>query len=80
MAVRPRRAGRQRGVGGNAADADEVHRRERAAGIESVPAEPQNQAAGGGDRQIVRQHRAAAIALELAAQARSEHDRASQAQ
>src|SRR5216117_2733702 len=47
-------------------------------GIESIPAEPQQQATRGGDSQIVRQHRAAAVALELAAEARAENDGARQ--
>ena len=47
-------------------------------GLKSVPAEPQEQSAGCGDRQIVRQHRAAAVALELAAESRTENDRAGQ--
>ena len=72
------RAGSQGGVCGDAADADEVHRRKCAAGIEPVPAEPQNQTAADGDRQIVRQHGLAAIALELASQPRPQNDGASQ--
>ena len=39
------RAGRQRRIRGDAADAFEIHRGERAARVESVPAEPQQQAA-----------------------------------
>ena len=67
-------AGRQRGVGGDPADALEVHGRQRRAGVEAVPAEPQDDAADGGDGQVVRRRRAAAVALELAAEARSEGD------
>ena len=71
-------AGRQSGVGGDAADAFEIHRGKRAARIESVPAEPQQQTAGGGDRQIVRQHRSAAVALEFASEPRSQNNGAGQ--
>ena len=49
-------------------------RGKRAAGIESVPAEPQDQSAADGDGQIVRQHGSAAVTFELAAQARTEND------
>ena len=49
-----------------------------AARIEPVPAEPQQQSAGSRDRQIMRHHRAAAVALELASEPRSQHDRAGQ--
>ena len=76
-----RESGRARGeggVGGDAADADKVHRRKRAAGIESVPAEPENQSAADGDGQIMRQHGSAAIALEFAAEPRAQNDRAGQ--
>ena len=69
-----RRARGERRVGGDATDALEVHRRERAAGIEAVPAEPEDQATYRGDHQIVRQHRGAAIALEPAAEARAQRD------
>ena len=74
----PGGAGRERRVGGDAADALEVHRRQRAARVEPVPAEPQDEAADGRDRQVVRHHGAAAVALELPAEARAEHDRAGQ--
>ena len=69
---------RERGIRGNAPDTDEIHRRERAARIESVPAEPQQQAAGCRDGQIMRQHGPAAVALELAAEAGAENDGARQ--
>ena len=49
---------------------------ERRAGVEAVPAEPQDQTADDGDREIVRQHRAAAVALELATQPRPKQMRA----
>ena len=74
----PGGASRQRRVGRDAADAGEIHRRERGAGVEAVPAEPQDQAAGCGDGEIVRQHRAAAVALELAAEPWAENDGAGQ--
>ena len=41
---------RERGVGGDPADAERVDGRQRAAGVEAVPAEPQDDAADGGDR------------------------------
>ena len=59
----------ERRVGGDPPDAFEVHRGERAARIEAVPAEPQDQAADGRDAQIVRQHGSTAVALEAAADA-----------
>src|SRR6185369_16002102 len=71
-----RGAGRESCVGRYASDALEVHRGKRAAWIEAIPAEPQEQSARGGDGQIVGQHRSAAIALEPAAEPRSENDRA----
>ena len=64
------------GVGGHSADARGVDRRQRAAGVEPVPAEPQDHAADGGDRQVVARWQPAAVALELAAEAWAEHDRA----
>ena len=64
----PRGAGGQRGVGGNPPDSLKVHCRERAAGVEAVPAEPQDQAPNSGDHEIVRQHWAAAVALEAPSQ------------
>ncbi len=73
-----RRAGGEGGVGGDAADADEVHGRECAAGIEAVPAEPEDQSAADGDGEIVRQHGSAAIALECAAEPWTENDGAGQ--
>ena len=71
-------AGRESGVGGDSPDTLEVHRGERAARVESIPAKPQDQTAGDRDGQIVRQHRCAAITLELAAEAWTQHDRAGQ--
>ena len=74
-----RQAGRargQRGVERHAADALRVERRQRAAGIEAVPAEPQNQPAHGAQDDVVRQRRAAAVAPEDAAEARTERNRA----
>ena len=64
----------QRGVGRDATDADEVHGGERRAGIESIPAKPEQQAARCRDREIVGQHRAAAVAFELAPQAWPQDD------
>src|SRR5690348_8514977 len=53
-------------VCGNSTDADEIHRRERAAGIEAIPAKPQNETATDGDGQIVGEHGLAAVALKFA--------------
>ena len=72
------RASGEGGVGGDAADADKVHGRKRAAWVEAVPAEPQDQSAGDGNGEVVRQHGSAAVALELAAQPRAQNDRAGQ--
>ena len=55
----------------NAADACEIHRGKRGAGVEPVPAEPEKETARCGDGQIVGQHRAAAITLEFAPQTRA---------
>ena len=55
-----------------------VQRRQRAARVEAVPAEPQDQAADRAEDDVVRQHRAAAVALEDAAEARTEGDGAGQ--
>jgi hypothetical protein len=63
-------------VGRHPADAGEVHRGKRAARIESIPSEPQQQAARRRDRQIVRQHGSAAVPFEPAADAGSRCDRA----
>ena len=71
-------AGGQRGVGGDAPDAFKVHGGKGGAGVESVPAEPQNQTAGAGDGEIVRHHWSTAVAFEAAAQARAENDGAGQ--
>ena len=63
----------ERGVGGDAPDANEVHRRQRRTGIESIPSEPEDQSSGSGDGQIVRKHRCAAIAFEFASESRPKH-------
>ena len=55
-----------------------VERRERAAGVEAVPAEPEDQAADRAQDDVVRRHRATAVALEDAAETRTEGDRAGQ--
>src|ERR1700694_1455463 len=44
------------------------------AGCESVPAEPQDQAAAHGDRQVMRQHGRSAISFEGAPETRTKHD------
>ena len=71
-------AGCQSGIGRDPADAVEVHRGKRAAGVEAIPSEPQEQTARCGDRQIVRQHGSAAVTLEFPAYPRPEDDRAGQ--
>src|SRR4051794_22059347 len=58
-----------RGGGGVArprAEAPEAHRRRRAAGFDPAPAKPQDDPADHAHDQVVRQHRAAAVTLELA--------------
>jgi len=65
-----RGTGRQGRVGSYSADADEVHRGKRAARIEPIPAEPENQPAHGAEDDVVRQRRAAAISPEDAAEIR----------
>jgi hypothetical protein len=72
-------AGGEGGIAGDAADAAEVHRRQRGTGVEAVPAEPEEESADDADDQIVRQHGAAAVALELATQPGPKHDAAGQA-
>ena len=72
----PAGRGGQGGVGGHPADAVGVERRQRAAGVEPVPAEPQDDAAEGGEVEVVARRHAAAVALELAAEAGPEDDRA----
>src|SRR5208283_1322030 len=62
-----RRACGDRRVERDAADALCVHRGQRAARIESVPSEPQDQTAGRADDQIVRLHGLSAVAFEDAA-------------
>ena len=61
-------------VEGHAADTLRVHRRQRAAGVEPVPAEPQDQAADRAEDDVVRQHGAAAVTGEHAAKTRAERD------
>ena len=68
--------GGERGVGRHTADARGVDGRQRAAGVEAVPAEPQDDATDGGDRQVVTRWQAASVSLELAAESRPEDDRA----
>ncbi len=72
------RASGERGVRSDATATDVVHRRERAARVEPVPAEPEDDAADGGDHHVVARRHAAAVTLELATQARSEGNRAAQ--
>src|SRR5262249_55559434 len=69
---------RHRRVERHARDALNVECRQRAAWIEPVPAEPENQAADGAEDDVVRQHRAAAVAGEDAPEPRAEHNRACQ--
>ena len=69
-------ASRQSCVGGNSANAFEVHRGKRAAGIKAIPSEPENQSAAYGDGQIMRQHGCATVALEFASKPRTKNDRA----
>ena len=64
----------ERGVHRHATDAGVIHDRERRAGVEAVPAEPEDQAADDGDGEIVRKHRPAAVTLELATQPGPKHD------
>src|SRR5579871_4025599 len=66
---------RERGVGCDAADPLEVHGRQRRAGVEAVPAEPENHATDGCDRHVVTGRKAAAVTLELATNARPEGNR-----
>src|ERR1041385_7899124 len=70
------RAGGQRRICRDPADSYKVHCGERAAGIEAVPSKPQQKAAAGCDRQVMRQHGTAAVALESPADAWSKHNRA----
>ena len=67
--------GRERRVGGDAADALEVHRRERAAGVEPVPTEPEDDATERGQRHVVTGWHAATVTLELPAETGPERDR-----
>ena len=69
-----RRAGSERGIGGDATNPVKIHRRKRAAGIESIPAKPEQQSARKRDGQVVRQHGSAAIAFEGSSQTRPKHD------
>jgi len=56
------------------ANSFEIHRGEDGSGIEAVPAEPEQQATGCGNGEIVRKHGTAAIALERASETRSKDD------
>ena len=69
---------RERRVGRDAADTAEVHRRQRAAGVEPVPTEPEDHAADRGDRHVVTGRHPSAVPLELATETRTERDRAGQ--
>src|SRR6185437_1774346 len=73
-----RRACREGCICGHASDASEVHRGKGATGIETIPAEPENESAGDSDCQIVRQHWRAAVSFEFAAEPRTQNDRAGQ--
>src|SRR5258708_18662741 len=61
--------GSQRRIKRDSANTLNIHRGECAAGVEAVPAKPQDQAAARADDQIVRGHWATAIPLENTAQA-----------
>src|SRR6185437_5754027 len=62
-------------VGSYTTNAFEIHRGKCASRIETIPAEPEQQAAASGNGEVVRHHGTAAVALELASQSRSENDR-----
>src|SRR5262249_25603489 len=53
-------------------------RRERAAGVETVPAEPEHQTAERAEDDVVRWHWATTVALEDATETRAEHNRTCQ--
>ena len=72
------RASSERRVEGHPSNASRVEGGERAARVEAVPAEPQDQAARRSDDEIVRRHRAATVPLEHSAQSRTKCDRPSQ--
>src|SRR5262249_16458270 len=65
---------RHRGVEGDTRNALNVERGQRAARIEAVPAKPEDQAANGAEDDVVRQHRAASIAREDAAETRTKRN------
>src|SRR6185312_9939611 len=62
----------------DAADAGGVHGRQRAARVEPVPPEPEDDAADRRDGQVVAGHGAATVTLELATDARAQDDGAAQ--
>ena len=74
----PAGAGGQRGVGGHPADALEVHGRQRGAGVEPVPPEPQDDGADGPDDEVVGRHWPAAVPLEPPPEPGSQRDGAEQ--
>src|SRR5207249_8517240 len=65
----------KRGVRSDASDAVEVHRRQRRAGIEPVPAEPQDDCADRADREVVWRQGTAAVPLEHPSQTGAERYR-----
>ena len=69
-------AGGERGVRRHPADAFPVHGRQGRAGVEPVPAEPQDDATEGTEGQVVGRHWAAAVALELPSEAGPQDDAA----
>src|SRR5436305_4955823 len=71
-------AGSQRRVHRDPPDPAEVHGREGRAGVEPVPAEPQDHAAEGADGEVVGREWTAAVPLERSAQAGPESDAAGQ--
>src|SRR5262249_15032767 len=62
------------GVRRNPADALEVHGGQRRSGVEAVPPEPEDDTADRGNRHVVAGWHAAAVALELPADARPKDD------
>src|SRR5205807_2247337 len=71
-------ARRKRCIRGDSADALEVHRGKGAAGVEAVPAEPEEKSARCRNGQVMRHHRTAAVTLECASKARPKYDRTGQ--
>src|SRR5262249_17389910 len=63
----------QRGIGRYAAYALHVHGRKRAAGVETVPSEPEDKTAHGRYREVVRSRHAAAVSFKDTADARPKH-------